>query len=425
MTDRNEPPAGDDPAAPASTGRHGGDSGLSAAELIARSRAASPELAQRPSRSARHAQEARPASPAAGVPGAGPATPAAQPDAEAATPTRRLRAVEPLRSGGSKPAGGLTLADPPRTGPALATPVLEPAPALNGQPAEARPGTANGAAAPAIEIAPPRKSRAGRDLPAAIGVGVGLAALVIGTLAFYRPSFVILLSIAVAIGMYEMVTAIGTVEARPPLVPLLAGVLAMEAAAWFHGPDGLVGALLLTVLGLTVWRLADGATGYLRDVAAGNLVALYIPFLAGFATLMAHADDGAARIILFVLTVVCSDTGGYAVGVLFGKHPMAPTVSPKKSWEGFAGSLLVGGIAGVLMMVFCFHQQWWQGALFGVAIVVTATLGDLGESMIKRDLGIKDMGTLLPGHGGVMDRLDSLLPCAPVAYLLLAAFLPG
>jgi phosphatidate cytidylyltransferase len=270
-----------------------------------------------------------------------------------------------------------------------------------------------------------KKSRAGRNLPAAIGVGVGLAVLVIGTLFLYRPSFVILLGIAVAIGTYEMVTAIGTVEARPPLVPLLAGVLVMETAAWYRGPDGLVGALLLTVLGLTVWRLADGATGYLRDVAAGNLVALYVPFLAGFATLMAHADDGAARIVLFILTVVCSDTGGYAVGVLIGKHPMAPTVSPKKSWEGFAGSLLAGGIEGVLMMVFCFHQQWWQGALFGVAIVATATLGDLGESMIKRDLGIKDMGKLLPGHGGVMDRLDSLLLCAPVAYLLLAAFLPG
>jgi phosphatidate cytidylyltransferase len=222
-----------------------------------------------------------------------------------------------------------------------------------------------------------------------------------------------------------MVTAIGTVGARPPLVPLLAGVLAMEAAAWFRGPDGLVGALLLTVLGLTVWRLADGATGYLRDVAAGNLVALYIPFLAGFAALMTRPDDGAARIVLFILTVVCSDTGGYAVGVLIGKHPMAPTVSPKKSWEGFAGSLLAGAAEGVLMMVFCFHQQWWQGALFGAAIVVTATLGDLGESMIKRDLGLKDMGKLLPGHGGVMDRLDSLLLCAPVAYLLMAAFLPG
>jgi phosphatidate cytidylyltransferase len=177
------------------------------------------------------------------------------------------------------------------------------------------------------------------------------------------------------------------------------------------------------VLGLSVWRLADGAAGYLRDVAAGNLVALYVPFLAGFAALMTHADDGVARIIVFILTVVCSDTGGYAMGALFGKHPMAPTVSPKKSWEGFAGSILAGSACGVLMMVFCFHHSWWKGLLFGVAVVVTATLGDLGESMIKRDLGLKDMGKLLPGHGGLMDRLDSLLPCAPVAYLLLVAFL--
>ena len=452
MADRDDPPAGE-PAEPASTGRHGGGSGLSAAELIARARAASPELGQRPSRSTRRAaQQARAGSPAADP---GPA------------PTRHLRVVETQGSaaGGSPAPGGPALSS--RTGPVLAAPVLDPPvlnppasepatatpdpatpdPALNGQAAAAprvgaapgtdKPGVTAPAAAPdtapatdkpgvtAPASTPPRKPRAGRDLPAAIGVGVGLAVLIVGTLAIYRPSFVVLLSIAVAIGVYEMVTAIGHAGPRPPLVPLLAGVLVMEAAAWFQGPDGLVGALLLTVLGLTVWRLGDGAGHYLRDVAAGNFVALYIPFLAGFATLMAHADDGAARIVLFILTVVCSDTGGYAVGVLFGKHPMAPTVSPKKSWEGFAGSLLAGGTAGVLMMVFCFHQQWWQGALFGVAIVATATLGDLGESMIKRDLGIKDMGKLLPGHGGIMDRLDSLLPCAPVAYLLLAAFLPG
>jgi phosphatidate cytidylyltransferase len=223
--------------------------------------------------------------------------------------------------------------------------------------------------------------------------------------------------------VYEIVTAISAAEARPPLVPLLAGTAAMQAAAWFRGPDGLVGALLLTALGLLIWRLADGADGYLRDVASGQLVALYVPFLAGFAVLMVHAGDGAARIILFILTVVCSDTGGYAAGVVFGKHPMAPTVSPKKSWEGLAGSLVAGSASGLLLMTLCFHHHWWQGVLFGVALVVTATVGDLGESMIKRDLGRKDMGRLLPGHGGIMDRLDSLLPCAPVAYLLLAAFL--
>ncbi|MDQ1743104.1 MAG: phosphatidate cytidylyltransferase [Pseudonocardiales bacterium] len=441
MTDRDEPPAGE-PAPPTSTGRHGGGSGLSAAELIARSRAASPGAAPRPSRSARRAgSDAETQAPDQLAP-----TPAADP-----IPSRHLRVVEALRSGGSGTSsrGGLALVEPADQPTEAGTGTSSTAPSGtttsgtgNGRhpasppaehavepagPASPPHGPDAGSSDPGMPVIapPPRKPRAGRNLPAAIGVGVALALLVIGTLALYRPSFVVLLSVAVAIGMFEMVTAIGTVEARPPLVPLLAGMLAMETAAWHRGPDGLVGALLLTVLGVTVWRLADGASGYLRDVAAGNLVALYIPFLAGFATLMAHADDGAARIILFILTVVCSDTGGYAVGVLIGKHPMAPTVSPKKSWEGFAGSLLFGAVEGVLMMVFCFHQQWWQGALFGAAIVVTATLGDLGESMIKRDLGLKDMGKLLPGHGGVMDRLDSLLPCAPVAYLLLAAFLPG
>jgi len=449
MTDRDEPPTGEPaPAVPA--GRHGGGSGLSAAELIARSRAASSGAPARPSRSARHASqeaatapaEPRPDGPSAasGAPAASSSPAASSPPAAEPARTRHLGVVKALRPDpepepGAPSRGRLTLVEP--TPPGEAT---RPSgqPSRNGhQPAATActsaidvaqrpaPGDAP-VGAPAIEIAkPPRTVRAGRNLPAAVGVGVGLALLIIASLALYRPSFAVVIGVAVALGMYELVTAIRTVEARPPLVPLLAGVLAMEASAWFRGPDGLVGAMLLTVLGVTVWRLADGADGYLRDVASANLVALYLPFLAGFAVLMTHPDDGAARIVLFILTVVCSDTGGYAVGVLIGKHPMAPTVSPKKSWEGFAGSLLAGAAAGLLMMVFCFHQQWWQGVLFGAAIVTTATLGDLGESMIKRDLGLKDMGKLLPGHGGIMDRLDSLLPCAPVAYLLLAAFLPG
>jgi phosphatidate cytidylyltransferase len=128
--------------------------------------------------------------------------------------------------------------------------------------------------------------------------------------------------------------------------------------------------------------------------------------------------------VIFILAVVCSDTGGYAVGAVIGRHPMAPTVSPKKSWEGFVGSIAASAGCGVLMMIFTFHHEWWKGVAYGVAIAFTATLGDLGESMIKRDLGLKDMGKLLPGHGGIMDRLDSLLPCAAVAYLLLSAFVP-
>jgi phosphatidate cytidylyltransferase len=270
----------------------------------------------------------------------------------------------------------------------------------------------------------PKTSRAGRDLPRAIGVGLGLGSLIVLTLFLYRPSFAILVGLAILVGVHEMVTAVSTVKVRAPLVPLVVGAVAMLAAAWFHGPDGLVGSFLLTVLGVVIWRLGDGAAGYLRDAASGAFIALYVPFLAGFAIMLAHADDGAARIVIFVVAVVCSDTGGYATGVLIGKHPMAPTVSPKKSWEGFGGSLVACSTAGALIMSLTFHEAWWKGVVFGLAMAFTATLGDLGESMIKRDIGVKDMGKLLPGHGGIMDRLDSMLPCAAAAYLMLSVFVP-
>jgi phosphatidate cytidylyltransferase len=393
-----------DPEESGAVGRHGGDGGggLSAADLIARSRAGQPAVPGRTRRSAHHRSAAVDLAPD-GDP------PARRPDPTVTNGHGPTQLTEHL----SRPAPNGTVTSLGSTG-RVATgavrhlSVVDDGPFTSLQISELR-------------VVPPPK--AGRNLTAAIGVGVGLGLLIIASLALYRPSFGYLIALAVAVGVYEIVTAIGTVVARPSLVPLLAGAAAMQAAAWFRGPEGLVGALLLTSLGLVIWRLADGADGYLRDVAAGELVALYVPFLAGFAVLMLHAGDGAARIILFILTVVCSDTGGYAAGVVFGKHPMAPTVSPKKSWEGMAGSLIAGSASGLLLMTLCFHHSWWQGVLFGIAVVVTATLGDLGESMIKRDLGLKDMGRLLPGHGGIMDRLDSLLPCAPVAYLLLAAFL--
>ncbi len=278
-------------------------------------------------------------------------------------------------------------------------------------------------AVPAVPSIEPRPSRAGRNLPAAIAVGAGLGAVILASLLLYRPSFVFVILAAILYGSYELVAAIGTVEARPPIVPLFVGAVAMDTAAWFRGPNGLVVAFLVTVCGVVVWRLADGAAGYQRDVASAVLVLLYLPLLAGFAVLLTYPPDGAARVLLFLGTVISSDTGGYATGVLFGKHPLAPMVSKGKTWEGLAGSVLASCLCGALVMTLTFHHEWWKGALFGLAIALTATLGDLGESMIKRDLGLKDMGRLLPGHGGVMDRLDSMLPCAAVAYLLLSAFL--
>ncbi|MGH3738388.1 MAG: phosphatidate cytidylyltransferase [Micromonosporaceae bacterium] len=272
--------------------------------------------------------------------------------------------------------------------------------------------------------APQPQSRAGRNLPVAIGVGVTLGALVIGSLYFWRPAFVVLATAAIAVAIWEMVRAVEPVEARPPLPPLLIGGAAIMVLAWFAGIEAMVLGLVLTVLAVLVWRLSDGPVGYQRDVTAATLIAAYVPFLAGFAVLLTRPEDGAFRVTLMMATVVLSDVGGYAAGVLFGRHPMAPRVSPKKSWEGFGGSLLFSAVGAAVMMQLMLGRPWWMGAVFGVALAFAATLGDLSESLMKRDLGIKDMGQLLPGHGGLMDRLDSLLLAAPFAYLLLALLAP-
>ena len=266
----------------------------------------------------------------------------------------------------------------------------------------------------------PSPSRAGRNLPAAIAVGVGLGALILGSLYWQKVLFVVLVLVVVLVAVDEMMKALRTGGAVIPRVPLFAGTAAMLVAAYFGGPMALLVALGITVLGTIFWRMPGGSVGFVRDVSAGVFLIGYVPLLAGFAILLVQPEaDGPGRVVTFFLVVVASDVGGYVAGVLFGKHPMAPTISPKKSWEGFAGSTLACIGAGIASVVFLLDGDWWAGAIVGAVAVLTATVGDLGESMIKRDLGIKDMSNLLPGHGGVMDRLDSLLATAPIVWLLL------
>ncbi|WP_433391358.1 phosphatidate cytidylyltransferase [Micromonospora sp. KLBMP9576] len=268
-------------------------------------------------------------------------------------------------------------------------------------------------------------SRAGRNLPAAIAVGLALGALILVPLFLYPPAFMVVVAGAVAIGSWEMARAVRRSGAHPPLVPLIAGGALTIGLAWFSGPDALSLGLLVTVLGTMLWRLGDGPSGFRRDLTAATLIAVYVPFLAGFAALLAAAPgDGRWRVLVTLAAVVLSDTGGYAAGVHFGKHPMAPSVSPKKSWEGFAGSVTAAALGSALLLWLLLDVAPWWGALFGLAISCAAVLGDLAESMIKRDLGVKDMSNLLPGHGGLMDRLDSILFALPTAYLLLAVFVP-
>jgi phosphatidate cytidylyltransferase len=270
----------------------------------------------------------------------------------------------------------------------------------------------------------PRRGRAGRNLPAAIGVGLTLGAVVIVSLFVWRPAFLGVVVIAEGIGVYEMVRAVGGTGARAPLVPLLLSCPLMAGLAWQGGTEPLILGLALSVVAGLVWRLADGPVGYHRAAAATALIAVYVPFLAAFAVMLVKPENGALRVVLTLAAVVLSDTGGYAAGVFFGKHPMAPTVSPKKSWEGLVGSLLATAAGSAVLIFFLLHQPWWHGVIFGLAVSAAAVVGDLAESLLKRDLGVKDMSNLLPGHGGLMDRLDSILFAAPAAFVLLSVLAP-
>jgi phosphatidate cytidylyltransferase len=224
--------------------------------------------------------------------------------------------------------------------------------------------------------------------------------------------------------VFELSRALRGRAVAVPQFPLVVGSGAVIVAAYVGGTEKLVVATLLLVVAAVAWGAVTDGLHKVAGVAASVFVACYVAFLASFAVLLVVPADGPRRVAAFIATVVCSDTGGYAVGVFLGKHPMAPSVSPKKSWEGFAGSVASCALCGALMFTLALHATWWQGVLFGVAVATTSTIGDLSESLIKRDLGIKDMGHLLPGHGGVMDRFDSLLLSAPVAWALLTVFIP-
>ncbi|TQR84050.1 phosphatidate cytidylyltransferase [Mycobacterium hodleri] len=269
-----------------------------------------------------------------------------------------------------------------------------------------------------------KAGRAGRNLPAAIGVGAFLGFGVIAILVFAPLGWVPVVAVAMAVATHEVVKRLRTAGYSIPIVPLLVGGQAMVWLTWPFGPAGALGAFGATVVVCMIWRLLSGGmtnapVNYLRDVTTTIFLAAWIPLFGAFGVLLVYPEDGRWRVLCLMLGVVFSDIGGYAAGVLFGKHPMVPAISPKKSWEGFAGSLIFGTAASVLAVAFLLEKPAWVGIPLGLMLVVTGTLGDLIESQVKRDLGIKDMGTLLPGHGGLMDRLDSVLPSAVATWVVL------
>jgi len=271
---------------------------------------------------------------------------------------------------------------------------------------------------------PPKTSRAGRNLPAAIAVGSALGGGLIVTLLFAPYVWIGIVAVAIAVATHEVVRRLRDGGFSIPVVPLLIGGQAMIWLTWPFGTTGALGAFGGTVLVCLVWRLLSqglrsAPENYLRDVSVTIFLAAWIPLFGAFGVLLVYPADGWARVLCMLLGVVFSDIGGYAAGVLFGKHTMVPAISPKKSWEGFTGSLVCGTTAAVLAVTFLLDKPAWVGVPLGLMLVITGTLGDLVESQVKRDLGIKDMGTLLPGHGGIMDRIDSILPSAAATWIVL------
>ena len=278
--------------------------------------------------------------------------------------------------------------------------------------------------------------KAGRNLPAAIGVGLFLLVVVLGGLLFLPLGFVLVTTAFAVLGVWEIFRALdANGRTRLPIVPVLTGTVAMPLAAYFGGLESLLFAFLLSCGAVLLWRSLESAAGAPRSIFAGVFTLAWVPFLISFAVLPLHATGeattagpwpggqipaGAWQIAVMLLLVVSNDTFGYLVGALFGKHPMAPKISPKKSWEGFAGSVAGAMLIGVLASIFLLDRPWWVGVVLAVGMVAAATAGDLAESMVKRELGVKDMSSILPGHGGVMDRLDSIVFAAPVAFILFA-----
>ncbi|HEX2286682.1 MAG TPA: phosphatidate cytidylyltransferase [Mycobacterium sp.] len=270
-----------------------------------------------------------------------------------------------------------------------------------------------------------KTSRAGRDLPAAIAVGVLLGAMAIGILLFAPMGWLPVLAVAIPMATHEVVRRLREAGYALPVIPLLIGGQAMIWLSWPYGAAGVLGAYGGTIVVCMVWRLVGQGlrqqpVNYLRDIAASVLLATWVPLFASFSALLIFQDHGGGRVFTVIATVVFADIGGYVAGVLFGKHLMVPAISPKKSWEGLGGSLLFGITASVLSVTFLLDKPAWVGVPLGLMLVITGVLGDLVESQVKRDLKIKDMGTLLPGHGGLMDRIDAMLPSAVAGWIVLS-----
>lgn len=273
----------------------------------------------------------------------------------------------------------------------------------------------------------------GRSLSKSVAVGLLLAAIFLSSVLIYKELFIILLSAATAIGAWELSTALREKNWYVPRVPAVVGSVLIMPATYFGGPAIQWLASIAIVAALILWRTVhllferrkanfQTLQRTVRDFGAAAFLVIYLPLTLSFGVLLLRREDGQWWVLAFVTTVALIDSAGYLFGRVFGKNKLAPDVSPKKTWEGLAASIVFGTTSAVLFTVFVLGGDWWVGIILAAALILAAVFGDLAESLIKRDLGIKDMSTWLPGHGGMMDRLDSLLPASLMTYLVMVVF---
>ena len=269
-----------------------------------------------------------------------------------------------------------------------------------------------------------RGARAGRNLPVAIITALLLAGVLITTLVLSRPVFVAFLLGIVTLALLELLAVLRARATRPARPVVLAMGALLVVGAYLEGPAALSLGLLVTILASFGWYLVDrGRTEVTRNVAATVFAVVYVPFMAAHLSLVVgRADHYVGAVIGYAALVVIYDTAAYATGATLGRRPIAPQVSPNKSWEGAIGASVACLAAGAFLLPLWEPWTLASGLVLAGATCVVAPLGDLSESMLKRDLAVKDMGSILPGHGGVLDRVDALLFMAPVLYYVLAAF---
>ncbi len=258
----------------------------------------------------------------------------------------------------------------------------------------------------------------GRNLPVAIAVGVVLAVVFLGTLFWRAEAFVLAVTVFAGIAAVEVTWVTGRYGSRVLLGPLLIGVVVSVWGAFLLGGAGQAFGMTVLFLASLVWLLVDRQrTAVVETLAATMLVGVWLALLASYASRLVVRPDGALVVLAAIGAVILTDIGGYAFGVPLGKHKIAPSISPGKSWEGLIGGLLVATVlAAAILPGLGDTFTPLSAAIVALGTGLAGFLGDLAESMIKRDLGVKDLGGVLPGHGGVLDRVDGILVALPVAH---------